>query len=359
MISSSEISVVIQGPTVGADGRLLPELARTVDSVRTHLPEAEIILSTWEGAAAAADMNPDCLLLNPDPGGLPYRPGHSFENNVNRQIRSTLEGLRKASRPYALKLRTDLHLVGTGFLTAFGNFPGRADKLKVFQERIVCCSSYCANPRYSNMTLFHPSDWAHFGLRTDLLKIWEIPEVKEREFMRWFDIHPVNWEALSRQVSLFPASLRRCAQAALSERRNLQKAGFRARFTPEQYIWVSALWKVGYQGFQHGMEWSQAAVSESELALVNNWVVLHAEEFGLLSSKYDVTKEANRSDLYTHWEWLRLYAKVSGNEMRLQPRTLYGHLRVSWNRVNNQKNHLRGRWLSRLRYFLPSKTFER
>ena len=105
MILSKDISVVVQGPIHTQDNLT----KRVLESVRTHLPDAELILSTWKGSNVDG-LDCDVLLLNDDPGAINGR------NNVNRQIVSTRNGLQKATRTYAVKLRTDMQLTGTGFI---------------------------------------------------------------------------------------------------------------------------------------------------------------------------------------------------------------------------------------------------
>ncbi|MGQ9806153.1 MAG: WavE lipopolysaccharide synthesis family protein [Chlorobiales bacterium] len=169
MISSCGISVVVQGPIHHQDDLT----KRVLKSVRTHLPDAELILSTWNGSDVSG-LDCDVLLLNDDPGAI------NGNNNVNRQIVSTRNGLEKASRKYAMKLRTDTLLTGTGFLDVFNLYPERRDDFKVFERKIVIPTIYTRHPLhfsfYSGVFhFFHPSDIFQFGLKTDLWSLWNIP----------------------------------------------------------------------------------------------------------------------------------------------------------------------------------------
>lgn len=58
------ISVIIQGP-------ITSYTALTIQSVKQHLPLAEIILSTWENENVE-QFNVDQILFNQDPGGFEY-----------------------------------------------------------------------------------------------------------------------------------------------------------------------------------------------------------------------------------------------------------------------------------------------
>jgi hypothetical protein len=220
MISDKDISVVVQGPIHTQDNLT----KRVLESVRTHLPDAELILSTWKGSQIDG-LDCDVLLLNDDPGAINGR------NNVNRQIVSTRNGLQKATRTYAVKLRTDTQLTGTGFIDAFDKYPERhperREDFKVFERKIVIPTIYTRNPFHLNPYFFHPSDIFHFGLKSDMLLLWNIPMATE------------------------------------SDVKNL---------VPEQYIWLNALKSMSWN-----INLSELHLKEkfrlNEISLVNNFIV--------------------------------------------------------------------------------------
>jgi hypothetical protein len=217
MISDKDISVVVQGPIHTQDNLT----KRVLESVRTHLPNAELILSTWKGSKVDG-LDCDILLLNDDPGAINSR------NNVNRQIVSTRNGLQKATRTYAVKLRTDTQLTGTGFIDAFDKYPERREDFKVFERKIVIPTIHTRNPfELSNAHFFHPSDIFHFGLKSDMLLLWNIPMATELDV------------------------------------KNL---------VPEQYIWLNALKSMSWN-----INLSELHLKEkfrlSEISLVNNFIV--------------------------------------------------------------------------------------
>ena len=96
-IKSSEISVVVQG---AVDKELTP---KCLLSIRKYLPEAEIILSTWEGTDVSG-LSYDKVLLNKDPGAFPYLRNSLKSNNLNRYLVSSRNGIQKASKKYILKI---------------------------------------------------------------------------------------------------------------------------------------------------------------------------------------------------------------------------------------------------------------
>ena len=169
MISSKEISVVVQG---AIDKKLT---SKCLKSIREHLPEAEIILSTWEGSNVEG-LDYDILLLNQDPGGYKhdfaiYNAPRSM-NNFNRQLVSTLNGIKKVNRKYILKLRTDLILTNSNFLSYWNLFESRDSEYTLFKHRVLCSSIYSRENSCQSgtgfPTPFHPSDFWFFGLATDL-----------------------------------------------------------------------------------------------------------------------------------------------------------------------------------------------
>ncbi len=172
-LSEKHISVIVQGPIHHQESLT----KRVLESVRTHLPNAELILSTWKGSEVSG-LDCDVLLLNDDPGAI--NSNNNINRNVNRQIVSTRNGLEKAMRRYTMKLRTDTLLTGTDFLEVFDRDPERRDDFKVFQHKVVIPTLYTRNPLYLNIHtgtshFFHPSDIFQFGLASDLFLLWDIP----------------------------------------------------------------------------------------------------------------------------------------------------------------------------------------
>jgi hypothetical protein len=161
-VADSDISVVIQGPLLlgRAEG-----VERCLDSLRSVLPGAEVIVSTWEGEDAGAVANRALVVQSPDPGC--FRLASGLPINLNRLQRSTLAGLRRAGRRYSLKLRSDLALADRRFLVAAPARPGC-----LFERPVTMSNLYLRDPEKFTL-LFHFSDIAQFGLTRDLLAFWE------------------------------------------------------------------------------------------------------------------------------------------------------------------------------------------
>jgi len=289
MIDPREMSVVVQGPIAGGPGAVDEERLthRCLESVRRHLPGAEIILSTWEGADVSG-LSFDRLVLSADPGAWNWcRDGEQSplgkkHNNVNRQIVSTLAGLRVASRPYAVKLRSDMLLLGAGFVSYFRKYEARSPVWRILRERVVASTMYARNPHRSLPHPFHPSDWFFFGRREDLLDLWDIPLAPEPETSRWFDTHPLP-----------PHD---------------HEPHFVYRYNIEQYVWLSFLRKHGEVRFRHRSDLADDAIAVSELTLANNLVFVEPEELQIQFVKYRLPRMP-WALAYTHGEWLDLYRR--------------------------------------------------
>ncbi|WP_345886891.1 WavE lipopolysaccharide synthesis family protein [Shewanella algae] len=185
-INFSDITVVVQGPVQSYQERAQETgiTHKCLQSIREYLPGAKIILSTWEGQDCSG-LEPDLLLLNQDPGGniVAYdAAGKPQKLNFNRQIVSSAEGLKRVETRYAVKLRSDNFLTGKGFVAAQGKYPVRKAADSYFQERVVVNTSYFRRYAEGQRVVRHPSDFFHFGLKEDLLKIWDLPLFADLEY---------------------------------------------------------------------------------------------------------------------------------------------------------------------------------
>ncbi|WP_346664649.1 WavE lipopolysaccharide synthesis family protein [uncultured Mailhella sp.] len=243
-----DISVVIQG----ALSAHTPEVLR---SVRRFLPASELILSTWKGADVDG-LDADVVILNDDPGGcICTRSG--IVQNLNRQLVSTREGIRRATRKFVLKLRSDTRLTGSGFLDFWTRFPQREKAFSLFSRRLLVCSFYTRPPFWKKQAyLYHPSDWTSFGLKEDMLLLWDVPPVKEPDFSQYF-----------------------CRE---------YPDGTWTRFFPEQYFLIACMAKLGVPaGIRSQRDYSEDLALRSQHILLNNFVILdYGKQFTISCAKY-------------------------------------------------------------------------
>jgi len=264
-VQQRHVSVVVQGP-VGAPGDQQQAWTRAaLRSVRRVLPDAELVLSTWEGSDVR-ELDRDVLVLSKDPGPTPPRDPTHVVNNVNRQIVSTRAGLETASGSVAWKLRTDMELLHADALRYLGAWPARATQARVLTERILVPPYYGFNPlRVYRRFPYMVSDWAQLGLRADLLDVWCAPR---------FDV-AYEW-LLGRRI-----------------------------VPSEQWVWMSLLNKHDQDAFVGRPD----VVAHSALCLVNNAVVLEMADLGLRMNKV-APHLGHRAALWTHGEWQRGYDRL-------------------------------------------------
>ena len=174
-IAPHEISVVVQGPLyLGAT----PSIYDCLASIRQHLPEAEIVVSTWRS-------EPDLAL----PGVRMIRSGSvppmididGRPINTRRQRLSTLRGIEAATRPFVLKFRADHRLLDSR-IARLGHYEaGPLAKYRLFTSPITTTTMFFRDPCAAPM-LFHPSDLVQFGRRKDLLSFWSAPPIAVSEY---------------------------------------------------------------------------------------------------------------------------------------------------------------------------------
>lgn len=251
--SAKNISVVVQGV-------MCSYTASVLQSIRRHLPQAEIVLSTWKGQSLDG-LEADFILQNEDPGGCVCSESGMLQN-LNRQLVSTRNGVKTATREYILKLRTDTLLTGNRFLSYWDQFPKREEDFSVFSHRILICSFYTRPARWKKQAyLFHPSDWVSFGTKEDMLLLWDIPEVQEPDFSQFF--------------------MKDC-QVKKSLNQNWQ------RLFPEQYFWLACLKKQGINtGVETQHDYSEDLAILSNHYLHNNFLTLeYQDQFDIYNMKY-------------------------------------------------------------------------
>ncbi len=305
-IQNEDISVVFQGPIVSdsVDETNNYYTRKCIDSVRKYLPGAKIILSSWVGSDTAG-IDCDCIVLNEDPGGFPLFIDSDpvILNNVNRQIVSTLAGLKKVDTQYAFKLRTDIALTGDGFLNYFDKF-SQFGNYKILNKKVLSCNLFSRNPRLEDTPMpLHPSDWIFFGETLDVLNIWNIPLISEKEKNYFTEASPCS--------HLFWKNLK-------------------ARFFPEQFIWESFVMKHVKIKCQHAVDSSPEMILLSEAILADNLVVLSPSQLGVDISKIKVKSHYLPNRIYTHQDWRRLYNTYCNAKIFIYPwdiQKIYLHLK--------------------------------
>lgn len=271
MISSRDVSVVVQGPWSP------DQTPQALASVRAHLPGAQIVLSVWKGAPdfPAHAVDADTVLLNADPGGVDLRGlldpelehrTATASSNFNRQADSTLAGLRLADRPYALKLRTDMVLEHAGFLAYPELFRGIPAPMPVFGERIITTNARCPHRSFAMFV----QDFCSFGRTEDMRLLWEA----ER--------HPTR-------------------EALLAMPREEREARV---LVPEQQLVVSALRRRYEVPMPNALAGGPALAELTERAVAANFICLDVRRFGVRTLKPSLEWVNSADAMRLSWLWM-------------------------------------------------------
>lgn len=176
MIETKDISVVIQGP-------ITEHTKDCICSVKKHLPDSEIILSTWKNSDySGIDLYNIILVENEDPGSFIASASSSQceYTNGNRQILSTKNGINRATRKYTIKLRSDFVIKNLKFLALFARYKER-NEYSLFKEKLLTCSAYTRRMDSIYQYPLHISDLFYFGFTEDLKKLFDVSLLSDEE----------------------------------------------------------------------------------------------------------------------------------------------------------------------------------
>ncbi len=330
MIADEDISIVVQGPIIYKSAfEITDQVTQLVcQRLRKIFPKSEIILSTWEGESVKGIIY-DKIIFNKDPGATWFNyDNYDLLNNCNRLIVSTLAGIKAATKKYVLKLRSDLFISSKNFLTYFEKYPLYNTEYKFVKSRIICFSLNTLhghrNCLFTMHRPYHISDWGYFGLKDDLLNLYDIPLVQEPEFSQWF--------------------LTRCKPFHDIEPGRLWK------MPPEQYITSSFLNKFFPISLQHTADTSNNNISLSSKLITNNFLILDQSQFCLISLKYlyfPFSSTHGNEWYFFHSDWLKNYSqliqmsKILKIQIRIKSiyRGFIGILLIKTLRFMNLKTH--------------------
>lgn len=283
-IDFKDISFIVQGPIYENYTH------KVCESIRKYAPGAEIVVSTWLGSKRDG-LDCDLFIENEDPGNFLFVLPEVMDNgsnlypmNVNRQIISTVNGLKSATRKYACKLRSDLVLTGTNFLNYYLKYDASICQPyhSALMHRVVTLTS--VNPRRYNPFAYYLCDWFFFGLRGDLINIWDIPLIMKNDLVK----NPVSKEYLMTE-----------------------------NYGNEQYIWMGFLKKIQNIHIQNGYEINDEIICDSEKSYANCCIFATAKNANVYSLKigkkgYGDKTSFSNAGLYTENDWIRMYNTFCG-----------------------------------------------
>ena len=283
-IIEEDITFVIQGAVNREDTQ------KTISSIKKFFPKSYIILSTWEGSNVS-DFEVNEVILNKDPNGFKYFFNSEVSNNVNRQITSTINGLKKVKTKYAFKIRTDFILTGNSFLKYFDEFEKYNNDYKIFKHKVITSTFITRNPKCKKFPYpFHVSDFCFFGLTEDLIDLFDIPLVDKEE------------------------------QNYFLEHKGIKNPNnFICRYAAEQTIMINWLKKYKNIDCKYYNDNSEKNIKLTEQFIVNNFILLNWKQFDINTLKFYLTKLKSRLEAnicYTYLDYTKLYKKLCDNEYK-------------------------------------------
>ena len=298
MIDSKDISVVVQG---AIDPKCTKKCLK---SIRKYLPKAEIILSTWEGSNIEG-LDFDILVENKDPGAVIQNYESNAYNNVNRQLVSTQNGLKKAGKIYTLKLRTDFFLKGPRFLKFFDKFPKRNKNFSFFEHKVIIPSVYSREYSSENKKIkipFHPSDFYFFGLTEDIKLYFDnIPLMPDNELANYKFKNP--------------------------ERKPYFGDTF--KFPPEQYFCLCFVQKfIPDLDFEDWSDWNKELCDISKHFIYSNFIFLGLSESQIYSTKhgYSMLFDNQIRGLITFKKFVKMYRRLFDKNYKPNETFIKGYL---------------------------------
>ena len=272
MISYEDISVVIQGPIhrEPRESHNGCSTSNSIKSVRQHLPGASIILSTWKGENCD-DLDADQFIFNEDPGPIHKSISGPWEahNNLNRQIVSTLNGIKAVTTPYALKFRGDQSLNNGQLAKLFSASDTKSPNTQL--ESKIIASSWHTLDSSLYPSPFRVSDLVQFGRTNDLINYWNTP--------------------------LAPNPLSNGTNDTSAWIKFYKIPGVRIlAYAPEQYLFVSFLMRTEYLSSKDRIYFSDKEFWHSSAkALYDHFLIFDPDDLGVLHP----SRMANKTDLYS------------------------------------------------------------
>lgn len=256
-----------------------------LDSIRKHLPESKIVLSTYTNSNLEG-LDYDELVLSEDPGAegfiFPKQP-----NNINRIIKTSIEGIKKVDTEYCLKVRSDSLIDNLDFLYIYNKWKDiKPDsKNSLFKNRVLANGLLTLDIKTSKIP-YTLNDWFFLGHTEDLHYLFDIP---------LFDINSTQFIQKKDNV------IKKAGKATLD-----------GLITPEQYVFINAIqkkFKDASLDFYEDTGKSNTNLKRTEDFLLGNFVFVEGLEFGIKHKKNDKTFKEQLKDSYSYNNFCESFSK--------------------------------------------------
>lgn len=254
-INNEEITFVIQGPILNDNN----VTKKSCESIRKYFPGSQIILSTWK-ESNTINLEYDHKIENNDPGSPEnYFLKKEIPNNINRQIISSYNGIKKVNTKFAVKMRSDMYFVSNKLLKLLEIVD--TSKSNYSSKKIIIPSNMAINPDREYKLLFHPSDTFFAGLSKDIYELFDIP-LMDNFTMRYFkdkDTDIINYLQIS------------------------------SRYTCEQYIFYSYLKKKISLYFKNAFDYSKENRVLHDKIFSNLFICIRNSKIGVNCYKHPMS----------------------------------------------------------------------
>ena len=289
MIKKKDITVVVQGPYFkNITGIVL-------NNIYKNFKDSELIFSTYKGEKIDKKYKKKFKIIYNKI--LPKTP-NSLEPlmyyNYFGHVRTSLNGIKKSSKNYILKTRSDIVYNNSSFLNFFNKFSFFDKKYKILKKRVIISSHYTIDPRKNPLPI-HFSDWFFFGLKSDLKKIFnqKYMSKENKKVPLWF---------LKREKPKFFFNQYMC------------------KYRAEQNLMINFLKKFININLKHGYDHNIKNVILTEKILANNFIVMNPNLISykcLRHQNFDNNQDlVYFNELITFKKWQKIYKKYCHNKFK-------------------------------------------
>ncbi len=176
-----------------------------IRSIKLYYPNSPIIFSTWE-SEEVGNLEGVTLVKSKDPGSS-FRFADSPEkNNINRQIVSTLGGLKATRTEFVVKMRSDLLIENRRLGEFVKNLPRTLNNpLTIFDKYVIVLDRLTFSPAKKNNFILHVTDMLQAGKTSDILKMWEIEKMTRNQEDFYLEASPKELNSVGRHIPEFRA----------------------------------------------------------------------------------------------------------------------------------------------------------
>ena len=172
-----DLTILIQGPYFEMDNY---NSNLNIRRLKEKFPGSKILVSTWVNEDRYK-VDSDEIIYNEDPGVImdEHVGSNTIGSNIQRQITSVENGLKKVQTKYCLKIRSDCYFDSNKITNIKINDYKRNEQFQFFDERIIISTVGSFN-QLNTSILYQYSDWFNYGLTSDLKKLWGNIKIDDR-----------------------------------------------------------------------------------------------------------------------------------------------------------------------------------